>query len=120
MCLSTYMYMLNAMSEQVPFWLTYSYSNKDSTTSYTIINEQNWQNIKLAQFIQDDKDLIILDENITVEATSNNLIKSKTNSLPAMLNSVTNDGDINYHLITFEYYDLNSYLLSVFNEINLS
>ncbi|KAL3234566.1 Protein SDS23 [Nakaseomyces bracarensis] len=74
---------------------------------------QSWQHIELSQLIEQNK-LIFVPGSLSVEETFNTLIKYHLTSIP--VESVP--GDMN--CLTFDYNDLNSYLLLVLNKITIS
>ncbi|CCK70988.1 uncharacterized protein KNAG_0F03260 [Huiozyma naganishii CBS 8797] len=95
-------------------------SNNNSNYSLNTVNQYlntvhltSWQHIKLSQLIESNK-LIFIDASVTVEEAFNTLMKHNLTSLPVQMHS----GDIN--CLTFDYNDLNSYLLLVLNKIKLS
>ena len=75
-------------------------------------NTQQWQKIKLGQLIEPKK-LIFIPASASVEESFNTLAKHHLNSIP--VESVP--GDMN--CLTFDYNDLNSYLLLVLNKITI-
>ncbi|SMN19117.1 similar to Saccharomyces cerevisiae YGL056C SDS23 One of two S. cerevisiae homologs (Sds23p and Sds24p) of the S. pombe Sds23 protein, which is implicated in APC/cyclosome regulation [Maudiozyma saulgeensis] len=83
-------------------------------TSQTITTEHNqqWQYIKLSQLIEPKK-LIFIPASASVEESFNTLVKHHLNSIPVE----TIPGDMN--CLTFDYNDLNSYLLLVLNKITI-
>lgn len=98
-----------AMDEAVPLEKTTS-----QKTSQTITTEHNqqWQFIKLSQLIEPKK-LIFIPASASVEESFNTLVKHHLNSIPVE----TVPGDMN--CLTFDYNDLNSYLLLVLNKITI-
>lgn len=110
-----------------------SNSNTDTTTS-TSTNNSNlnnhsannntkliiptivdpiWEKISLTDLIETNK-LIFIPGDVSVEEAFNTLVKNHLNSIP-----VENfPGDMN--CLTFDYNDLNSYLLLVLNKINVN
>lgn len=77
------------------------------------VHAQKWQHIQLSQLIEQNK-LIFVPGSISVEEAFNTLIKYHLNSIP--VESVPGDMDC----FTFDYNDLNSYLLLVLNKITVS
>ncbi|CCC71458.1 hypothetical protein NCAS_0H01480 [Naumovozyma castellii] len=77
------------------------------------IHAQKWQHIQLSQLVEPNK-LIFIPGTLSVEEAFNVLIKNHLNSIP--VESVP--GDMN--CLTFDYNDLNSYLLLVLNKINVN
>ena len=84
-------------------------SNADAIISQ---NTQQWQHIKLSQLIEPKK-LIFIPASASVEESFNTLAKYHLNSIPVE----TVPGDMN--CLTFDYNDLNSYLLLVLNKITI-
>lgn len=74
---------------------------------------QSWQHIQLSQLIEQNK-LIFVPGSLSVEETFNTLIKHHLTSLPVE----ASPGDMN--CLTFDYNDLNSYLLLVLNKITIN
>ncbi|ANZ74090.1 BA75_00846T0 [Komagataella pastoris] len=70
----------------------------------------DWQNIELSALVEENK-LIFINENISVEEAFDTLVKNNLTSLP--VEKYRNDLDC----LTFDYADLNSYLLLVLNRI---
>ncbi|KAG0653486.1 cell separation during budding [Monosporozyma unispora] len=81
--------------------------------SLNTVHQQNWQFIKLSQLIESNK-LIFINSSISVEDAFNTLVKYQLTSLPVQ----TPPNDLN--CLTFDYNDLNSYLLLVLNKIKFS
>lgn len=77
-----------------------------------IEHNQQWQYIKLSQLIEPKK-LIFIPASASVEESFNTLVKHHLNSIPVE----TMPGDMN--CLTFDYNDLNSYLLLVLNKITI-
>ena len=77
------------------------------------VHAQKWQHIPLSQLIEQNK-LIFVPGSISVEEAFNTLIKYHLNSIPVE----SFPGDMN--CFTFDYNDLNSYLLLVLNKITVS
>ena len=77
-----------------------------------IEHNQQWQYIKLSQLIEPKK-LIFIPATASVEESFNTLVKHHLNSIPVE----TMPGDMN--CLTFDYNDLNSYLLLVLNKITI-
>ncbi|KAG0668712.1 cell separation during budding [Maudiozyma exigua] len=75
-------------------------------------HNQQWQYIKLSQLIEPKK-LIFIPASASVEESFNTLVKHHLNSIPVE----TMPGDMN--CLTFDYNDLNSYLLLVLNKITI-
>lgn len=86
-----------------------------STTTYclTTVHSQKWQHIALSQLIEQNK-LIFVDGSVSVEEAFNTLVKYNLTSLPVE----AFPGDMN--CLTFDYNDLNSYLLLVLNKIKVN
>ena len=81
--------------------------------SLNTLHQQSWQYIKLSQLIESNK-LIFINSSISVEDAFNTLIKYNLTSLPVQAHSK----DLN--CLTFDYNDLNSYLLLVLNKIKIN
>ncbi|CAL9738374.1 protein Sds23p [Monosporozyma servazzii] len=91
-------------------------SNLSLTTmslSLNTVHQQNWQFIKLSQLIESNK-LIFINSSISVEEAFNTLMKYHLTSLPVQ----THPSDLD--CVTFDYNDLNSYLLLVLNKIKFN
>lgn len=78
------------------------------------VHTQNWQHTKLSQLIESNK-LILIKKNITIENAFNTLIQYSLTSLPVEMND-TDKSDC----LTFDYNDLNAYLLIVLNKIAIA
>ncbi|EDO17074.1 hypothetical protein Kpol_530p44 [Vanderwaltozyma polyspora DSM 70294] len=85
------------------------------TTSQCIssTHSQKWQHIQLTQLIEQNK-LITVQGSISIEEAFNTLMKYHLTSLPVE----SYPGDMN--CFTFDYNDLNSYLLLVLNKITVN
>ena len=81
--------------------------------SLNTVHQQSWQYIKLSQLIESNK-LIFINSSISVEDAFNTLIKYNLTSLPVQ----AHPKDLN--CLTFDYNDLNSYLLLVLNKIKIN
>lgn len=79
---------------------------------YTV-HHQEWQHIQLSQLIEPNK-LITVSGSLSVEEAFNTLIRHHLTSLPVE----QQPGDMN--CLTFDYNDLNSYLLLVLNKIQVN
>lgn len=79
---------------------------------YTV-HRQEWQHIRLSQLIEQNK-LITIPGSMSVEEAFNTMIKHHLTSLPVE----QQPGDMN--CFTFDYNDLNSYLLLVLNKIQVN
>lgn len=90
-----------------------STSSLDSQVSNSQIYSNKWQCIQLSQLVEQNK-LIFIDGSISMEEAFNMLIKHNLTSLPVE----KFPGDIN--CLTFDYNDLNSYLLLVLNKITIA
>ncbi|SCV01049.1 LAMI_0G09032g1_1 [Lachancea mirantina] len=84
-----------------------------TTSCLTKIHSQKWQHIPLSQLIEPNK-LISVDGSISVEEAFNTLVRHNLTSLPVE----KFPGDVD--CITFDYNDLNSYLLLVLNKIQVN
>lgn len=85
------------------------------TTSQCLytVHSQKWQHIQLSQLIEENK-LISVPGSMSVEEAFNTMIKHHLTSLPVE----QFPGDMN--CFTFDYNDLNSYLLLVLNKIQVN
>lgn len=92
-----------------------SRSNSESSfdTQLSRIHSTKWQLIPLTQLIEQNK-LIFINGSISVEEAFNTLVKHNLTSLP--VERFPDDMDC----LTFDYNDLNSYLLLVLNKITVS
>ena len=90
-----------------------SFSLTMMSQSLNTVHQQNWQFIKLSQLIESNK-LIFINSSISVEDAFNTLMKYHLTSLPVQ----THPKDLN--CLTFDYNDLNSYLLLVLNKIKIN
>ncbi|SCU78121.1 LADA_0A03950g1_1 [Lachancea dasiensis] len=89
-------------------------SQMSSTTScLTKVHSQKWQHTPLSQLIEQNK-LVTVDGTLSVEEAFNTLIRHNLTSLPVE----QFPGDMNCY--TFDYNDLNSYLLLVLNKIQVN
>ncbi|SCU99631.1 LANO_0F02828g1_1 [Lachancea nothofagi CBS 11611] len=89
-------------------------SQMSSTTScLTKVHSQKWQHIPLSQLIEQNK-LVTVEASLSVEEAFNTLVRHNLTSLPVE----QFPGDIN--CFTFDYNDLNSYLLLVLNKIQVN
>ncbi|CCE63765.1 hypothetical protein TPHA_0F02840 [Tetrapisispora phaffii CBS 4417] len=77
------------------------------------VHAQKWQHIKLSQLIEQNK-LITIEGSISIEEAFNTLVKYHLTSLPVEQFS----GDMD--CLSFDYNDLNSYLLLVLNKISVN
>ncbi|CCD25496.1 Sds24p NDAI_0F01770 [Naumovozyma dairenensis CBS 421] len=77
------------------------------------VHIQKWQHIQLSQLVEPNK-LIFIPGSLSVEEAFNKLIKNHLNSIPVE----SEPGDMN--CLTFDYNDLNAYLLLVLNKINVN
>lgn len=101
------------MLEPVP--TEYESVQMTPTTSQCLytVHHQKWQHIQLSQLIEQNK-LISIPGSMSVEEAFNTLIKYHLTSLPVE----QFPGDMN--CLTFDYNDLNSYLLLVLNKIQVN
>lgn len=85
------------------------------TTSQCLytVHSQKWQHIQLSQLVEENK-LISIPGSMSVEEAFNTMIKYHLTSLPVE----QFPGDMN--CFTFDYNDLNSYLLLVLNKIQVN
>lgn len=85
------------------------------TTSQCLytVHHQEWQHIQLSQLVEKNK-LITIPGSLSVEEAFNTLVKYHLTSLPVE----QFPGDMN--CLTFDYNDLNSYLLLVLNKIQVN
>lgn len=90
-----------------------SFSLTMMSQSLNTVHQQNWQFIRLSQLIESNK-LIFINSSISVEDAFNTLMKYHLTSLPVQ----THPKDLN--CLTFDYNDLNSYLLLVLNKIKIN
>lgn len=92
-----------------------SRTNSESSfdTQLSRIHTTKWQLIPLSQLVEQNK-LIFIDGSISVEEAFNTLVKYNLTSLP-----VENSPD-DIDCLTFDYNDLNSYLLLVLNKITVN
>ncbi|SCW00579.1 LAFE_0C07316g1_1 [Lachancea fermentati] len=89
-------------------------SQMSSTTScLTKVHSQKWQFIQLSQLIEQNK-LVTVQASVSVEEAFNTLVRYNLTSLPVE----QHPGDMNCY--TFDYNDLNSYLLLVLNKIQVN
>ncbi|CUS21263.1 LAQU0S02e09758g1_1 [Lachancea quebecensis] len=89
-------------------------SQMSATTScLTKVHTQKWQHIPLSQLIEQNK-LTFVDASISVEEAFNTLVRHNLTSVPVE----QFPGDMN--CFTFDYNDLNSYLLLVLNKIQVN
>ncbi|CCF59264.1 hypothetical protein KAFR_0G02300 [Kazachstania africana CBS 2517] len=87
----------------------------DTTPSerINIVHESQWQHIKLSQIIESNK-LVFVNSSVSVEEAFNTLMKNRLRSVP-----VENEpNDMN--CVTFDFNDLNAYLLLVLNKITVN
>lgn len=91
------------------------FKKKNETANETLKNVHSlkWQHIKLNEVIEPTK-LVFISGTASVEEAFNTLVKNHLNSIP--VEAVP--GDMN--CLTFDYNDLNSYLLLVLNKINVN
>ncbi|EJS43763.1 sds23p [Saccharomyces arboricola H-6] len=90
----------------------YSLSTLNSQ-NLLFVHKQEWQHTPLSNLVEQNK-LIFIKGSISVEEAFNTLVKHQLTSLP-----VENfPGDMN--CLTFDYNDLNAYLLLVLNKIKVS
>ena len=93
-----------------------SNTNPTGTPAYN----KKWQTIKLSQLIEQNK-LITIEGSVSVEEAFNTLIKHHLTSLPVKLNANEDTiSDFNANWLTFDYNDLNAYLLLVLNKIKVN
>lgn len=94
---------------------TVSRTNSESSfdTQLSRIHTTKWQLIPLSQLIEQNK-LIFINGSISVEEAFNTLVKHNLTSLP--VEKFPDDMDC----LTFDYNDLNSYLLLVLNKITVN
>ncbi|KAH3675635.1 hypothetical protein WICMUC_002552 [Wickerhamomyces mucosus] len=87
-----------------------------SSTSQTNVFIRDWQDIKLIELVESAK-LIFIDSKISVEEAFNTLQTNNLTSLPVLedLNDKTN-----LNCLTFDYTDLNSYLLLVLGRLSIN
>ncbi|SCU83840.1 LAME_0C06920g1_1 [Lachancea meyersii CBS 8951] len=89
-------------------------SQMSSTTScLTKVHTQKWQHILLTQLIEENK-LVTVDGSLSMEEAFNTLVRHNLTSLP--VEQFPND----MNCFTFDYNDLNSYLLLVLNKIQVN
>lgn len=90
-----------------------SFNNNTNKLIIPQIVDQIWEKISIMDLIETNK-LIFIPGDVSVEEAFNTLVKNHLNSIP-----VENfPGDMN--CLTFDYNDLNSYLLLVLNKINVN
>lgn len=96
-------------------WTSMSRTNSESSFDRQLskIHSTKWQLIPLSQLIEQNK-LIFINGAISVEEAFNTLIKYNLTSLP--VEAYPDDMDC----LTFDYNDLNSYLLLVLNKISVN
>lgn len=88
-------------------------SKAASDTLRETVHDPQWGNIPLSTLIETNK-LIFIPGSVSVEEAFNTLVKNHLNSIP--VEAVP--GDMN--CLTFDYNDLNSYLLLVLNKIQVN
>lgn len=88
-------------------------SDTDQPTSYGASLQQEWQHVKLSQLIESNK-LICIPGSVSMEEAFNTLVKHQLTSVP--VESTPGDMDC----LTFDYNDLNAYLLLVLNKITVA
>lgn len=86
-------------------------SNVSTTRCLNKLHSQ-WQHIKLSELVEENK-LVVLDANISVEDAFNKLVEHNLTSVP--VERFPGDMDC----MTFDYNDLNSYLLLVLGKISI-
>lgn len=84
-----------------------------SDTLRETVHDPQWENVPLGTLIETNK-LIFVPGSVSVEEAFNTLVKNHLNSIP--VEAVP--GDMN--CLTFDYNDLNSYLLLVLNKIQVN
>ena len=77
------------------------------------VHAQEWQHIKIIEVIEPKK-MVFIEGNASVEEAFNTLVRYHLNSIPVE----SQPGDMN--CLTFDYNDLNAYLLLVLNKIKVS
>ena len=77
------------------------------------VHSQKWQHIQLSQLVEESK-LVTIQSSISIEEAFNTLVKHHLTSLPVE----SFPGDMN--CLSFDYNDLNSYLLLVLKKITVS
>ncbi|KAH3903349.1 related to Protein SDS23 [Saccharomycodes ludwigii] len=103
------------------------------------VHKKNWEHIKLSQLIESNK-LIYIRGDLSVEDAFNKLVEYNLTSLPVLLDETTEDGSSvstnnteagnkgsgansigikSMNCLTFDYNDLNSYLLLVLGKIKV-
>ncbi|CCH58775.1 hypothetical protein TBLA_0A09940 [Henningerozyma blattae CBS 6284] len=88
-------------------------SNLNTNELLSSVHNHKWQFIKLSQLIEKNK-LITIPNNYSIEESFNTLMKYTLTSCPVM----SNPNDMN--CLTFDYNDLNSYLLLVLNKFTIN
>ena len=86
---------------------------EDIDDSIQKVHAQEWQHIKLIEVIEPKK-MVFIEGNASVEEAFNTLVRYHLNSIPVE----SHPGDMN--CLTFDYNDLNAYLLLVLNKIKVS
>lgn len=97
--------------------ITLSRNNSLSSRSSSVTqNNKDWSEIQLSELIQPNK-LISVNSSFSIQRAFETLIKHDLTSLPV---SITHDSHNLDNCLTFDYSDLNTYLLLVMNKINAS
>ncbi|AET38591.1 uncharacterized protein Ecym_3079 [Eremothecium cymbalariae DBVPG len=92
-----------------------SCESRDSTAAscLTKVHTQKWQHIELCELVEQNK-LVFIEAEMSVEEAFNTLVRHNLTSLPVEQFS----GDMD--CVTFDYNDLNSYLLLVLGKISVA
>ncbi|OBA27761.1 hypothetical protein HANVADRAFT_22957 [Hanseniaspora valbyensis NRRL Y-1626] len=92
--------------------LTDSFDNQETLIHKS--HKQEWSNIKISNLIQEEN-LHFIDEDMTVENAFYKLLEYNLTSLPV----ITSSKDLN-DCLTFDYNDLNAYMLLSLNKIKMN